>query len=75
MRGVLSLEKLLNFSIILAKPFSVVSRGDTAYFLSSYLENCFQLLAQVLEICFAESQFLLFSSILALISKLNFPRQ
>lgn len=54
MTGVLSLEKLLNFSIILAKPFSVVSRGDTAYFLSSYLENCFQLLAQVLEICFVE---------------------
>lgn len=54
MTGVLGLEKLLNFSTILAKPFFVVSRGDTAYFLSSYLENCFQLLVQVLEICFAE---------------------
>lgn len=45
MTGALGLEKLLDFSIILVKPFSIVPRREAAFLLSSYLENGFQLLA------------------------------
>lgn len=44
MTGALGLEKLLDFSIILVKPFSIVPRREAAFLLSSYLENGFQLL-------------------------------
>lgn len=45
MTGALGLEKLLDFSIILVKPFSIVPRREAALLLSSYLEKGFQLLA------------------------------
>ena len=70
----LGLEKLLDFGVILAKSVSVLSRGEAAYFLSSFLENGFRLLPLVLGISFPDWQFLLFLSGLEVFFKLNFPR-
>ena len=39
MTGAFDLEKLLDFGIILISTVSVLSRGEAAYFLSSFLKN------------------------------------
>ena len=75
MTGALGLEKLLDFSIILVKPFSIVPRREAAFLLSSYLEMVFSCKHRCSRSVLRKGSSSFCSSLSEFLFKLNFSRQ